>query len=296
MMVKRMNDMLLRLLCCMAVTATVTGCIKDDLSDCENTYYLMVRAYVESGAEIDASDVKDVSLFLFDGTNRFTQRIDTQLGERVRLDVPAGEDIHLIAWGNLKQGGQTYTNPAVGDLPQECFVSLTPTTRATSYALSPDDLLRGEITIAANDRSGDKILPIYREMGSMTVTVRNLKGFTGFSDNDFSIVVRETCSVIDFNGLKSGDKVSYLPAGTFASGTNPDYLVPTFNMVSEDAGLEIDICHGTNVIATVSTDKTGAPITIEKGKLTNILIELTAEVNVSMSINDWGSVEGWKIF
>ena len=282
--------------CCVVAAITVAGCIKDDLTECQSTYFLTVRAYTPSGAELGADDVEDVSLFIFDGDTRFVQKIDTQVGQRVTIDAPAGENIHLVAWGNLSSGGQIYPQPNVGDLLADCFVELLPTSRAISFALSPDDLFRGQMTIEGNDRNGDKIFPIYREIGSMTITVRNLKTFMGF-DDDYSIVVRETCSEIGFDGRTFGDKVAYLPAGSFVINSGKEeYVVPAFYMVPESTGVHIDIYHGSELIITVSHDNTGQPIKIEKGKLANVLIDLKTFVNVSVSINDWGNYEGWKEF
>ncbi|NDV85046.1 FimB/Mfa2 family fimbrial subunit, partial [Bacteroides sp. 51] len=98
-------------------------------------------------------------------------------------------------------------------------VSLLPLTRAMAYSLSPDDLFRGEITLDGNDESDTTIeLPIYRETGSLTITVRGLTAFAGFADHNYSIQVRETPSVIDFYGDLSGDKVAYQPTSSFTIG------------------------------------------------------------------------------
>ena len=300
MMVKRTREILLRLFCCMAAAIMVTGCIKDDLSDCGVSYTLTVRAYDHSGVELGISEVEAVSLFVFDGSTRFVRKIDTRIGAQVAInDMPLGEDIHIVAWGNLNYGGQTYSTPNAGELLSDCFVELRPTSRATAYALSPGDLFRGQITIAANDRSGGKVLPIYREVGSLAITIVNLKTFAGFADNDYSIVVRESYQNIGFNGHLFGDKVSYLPSGSFMTNNgNEEYRVPAFSMIPEDGGLYIDIYHGSQLIATVSRDNSGEVIIVEKGKQSNVLIKLssTGDINVSVSIDNWGNSGGEKEF
>ena len=299
MKIKKTEKTFLRLLCCMAATIMTTGCIKDDLAGCKSSLPLTVRVYAQSEVELDADEVRDVSLFIFDSDSCFIQKIDTQIGERVTIDIPTGGDIHIVAWGNLSQSGKAYSQPEPGDLLKNCFIELQPTTHAATYALSPGDFFRGEITIEGNDRSGDKVLPIYREVGSMTVTVRNLKKFTGFTDDDYSIVVRETGSNIGFDGQIFGDRVAYFQEGAFVDNNGKDeYRVPAFNMLPESSGIYIDIYYGTQRIITFSSNNTGQPITIEKGKLTNVLIDLdtSAEAIVSISIGAWGDYAGEKEF
>ena len=297
MIMKRTTNVLLRLLCCITAASIVTGCLKEDVDDCPQVYLLTVKAYNESGTELGMSTVSDVSLFIFDNATRFVRQINTQLNESVTVEAPAGEDIHIVGWGNLAGGGQTYVQPAVGDLLANCFVELQTTSRAASYVLSPGELFRGQIAIAASERSGDKELPIYLEVGSMSITIRNLKTFAGYNDNNYSVIIQETYSDIGFDGHTAGDKVAYIPAGSFVTnGGKEEYSVPTFNMVSEEAGVRIEIYHGTTLIATISQDNAGRPIKVEKGKLTNVVIDLQRSLDVNVSINDWGNSGGQKEF
>ena len=297
MTVKRIINVLQRVLCLLAFTTSFWGCIKEDLDDCNDRYSLTVRAYAyESGRELDADVVTDLSLFIFDRESRFLYKVETAIGQKVVVTGPKDENLYIVAWGNLRQGHQNYTDPQPGDPLADCFVELQIQTRSETYALSPGDLFRGMITLTADNRTDDKMLPIYREVGSLTVTIRNLKGFTGYNDEDFHIVVRETQSWIGFEGTAAGEKVSYLPDGSFAEGGNANYNVPAFNLLSMKSGVNIDIYHGSERITTVSTDREAYPITIEKGQLTNVLIELRASLGVSMELTDWGNNYIWKEF
>jgi hypothetical protein len=302
MKVKRITYLPLHLLAllCLSATASFTGCISDTLSDCDVPHSITVRAYVRgSNAELGADDVKDLSLFVFDGESRFMYRIETAIGERVTLYAPRGEDLHIVAWGNLKEGAQTFTEPEPGDLLIDYLVELLPLTQASGprFAGSPGDLFRGEITITSDEFRGEKILPIYREVGSMAITLRNLKAFTGYNDNNFSVAIRETYSVMDFSGRMKGGMVSYQPVGTFVNNVSRDeYQIPPFNMFPEETGVMIDIFHGDELIATISTDRSRNPIIVEKDKLTNVLIELKASVSVGVELSGWGETVTWKEF
>ena len=298
MTVKRIIDVPLRVLCLWVFTTSFAGCIKEDLDDCEDLYSLTVRAYAyESGNELEADEVTDLSLFIFDRESRFLYKVETAIGQKVAITGPKDEDLHIVAWGNLRQGHQSYTDPQPGERLADCFVELQAQTRAETYALSPGDLFRGVITLTADNRTDDKILPIYREVGSLTVTIRNLKGFTGYNDENFHIVVRETYSRIGFDGIAAGDMMTYLPDGLFTAGSgNEDNNVPAFNLLPTELGVHIDIYHGDELITTISTDREGHPITIEKGQLTNVLIELRTNLGVSIELTDWGNNYMWKEF
>ena len=297
MIMKKTRNVLLRLLCCITAAAIVTGCIKEDMDDCPQSYSLTIRAYAEPGTELGQDAVSSVSIFIFDNDTRFVEQINTQIGESVIVKVLPREDLHIVAWGNLAGAGQTYSQPSVGDLLANCFVELQSTTRASAYALSPGDLFRGQIAIAGSDRGGDKVLPVYPEVGSMNITVRNLHEFAGFADNNYSIIIQETCSNIGFDGHAFGDKVGYIPAGAFAAtGVNPEYKIPTFNMIPENTGVSIEIYHGTGLVAVISKDNAGQPLKVEKGKTTNVLINLSRSIDVNMSISEWSSNNAQKEF
>lgn len=281
----------------LAMTVSLTGCIKEDRDDCSHSHTLTVRAYDNSGSELSRSDVRDVVLYVFDDGLRFVGRIDTRVGQPVAVSAPKGEEVHIVGWGNLGGGLQSCTEPGAGGHKDDFRVELLPHTRALSYALSPGDLFRGEITLTGEGQGGERILPVYRETGSMAVVVRNLKHFTGFDDG-FSIEVRDTRSAVDFHGKPAGGRVAYRPAGSFRSDGfgGREYHVPPFNLLPEESDIHIDIYHGTDLVATVSQDSSGNPVTVKKGLLTNVLVDLRSAVAVSVSLTPWGEEQLWKEF
>lgn len=297
MMVRKLKTKLSRQVCILALAAVATSCIDEKAGDCDITRTLTVRAYDNTGTELTGSEVGDVKLYVFDTGRRFTRCIDTRLGQTVSVDSPYGEDIHIVGWGNLEGGNQTYPQPIGGEPQNSLQVSLLPDTRATAYAYPPDDLFLGEITIAASEGDGDKLLPVYRQMGSMVVTVRGLKAHAGYSDNDYRIEVHETPSAIDFYGNLTGTNAGYRPQGSFVTNNSrEEYYVPVFNLTPEAAGVTIEIYHDTQLIASLSTGNGGTPIAVMKGELTNVLVDFGARVSVTVSLTGWGSEQVWKEF
>ena len=277
------------------LAALTTACIKEDLSKCTVPYTFVVRAYDASGQELSTGEVADVTLCVFNGRSLYSvTNIDAQVGEAVTVEVPDDDDIHVVGWGNLGGGSQHCVRPNPGDHLDYCRVSLIPQTRAVVFALPPDDLFRGTVIVPKADRQGEKILPIRREVGSMTVTVRNLPGTGG----DYQVVVHETPSSIDFYGGLGGDKVGYRPCGSLAThNAREEYCVAPFNLLPED-GMRIEVYRDEQLLAAVSNDSGGNLIVVRKDRLTNVLIDLGGDGNlsVSMSITDWGEQQMWKEF
>ncbi len=272
------------------------GCMTEDLSNCESTFRLTVRAYANDGTNC-AADVDEVILYVFDSDLNYIEEIETVVNETVPVKVHANEQIHIYAWGNLCGGAQTRPVFSEGDHIGKGLICLASDTRAVSHCLSPDDLFYGDVSIGNSLRGGDVEIPINRVTGSMSVTVKKLKEFAGFADDDYSIVVRDTYSTYGMDAALCGDRASYRPSGSFVtSGAKVEYAVPAFSLVPESTGISIDIYHGTDLLVTVSSHNGGQPITVANGLLTQVVIELNMTLNVSVELLPWGSEGGGKEF
>lgn len=300
MTVMRKINPALHLMCLFALLVSATGCIKEDLDDCEDTFTLKVVAYDQHTDQVYAEDVVTcVTLYMFDTASRYFNHIDARVGQTVTVKAPKGEDVHIVVWGNLN-GNQSKIQPKCGDLKETLSISLMPhSTRAVTHCVSPDDLFRGEKNILNTNRQGEEIIDIYRAVGSMAITVRGIKEYVGDkNDANYSAVIRQTCSAIDFNGKYVGEKTAaYRPAGTFGTYNGRSELTfPAFNMIPEDEEVCIDLYHGAHLIGTFHQQPDATPVTVQCGKLTNVLIDFGAAVSVSISLTDWGKEELWKEF
>lgn len=292
-----------------ALTAITAGCTKEDRDVCEGkapettSLTFTVKAYHNTGTELTKEDVSHVMLYVFDHGLHFLKNVDAVVGEPVTIEVPAGEDAHVIAWGNLGDEMQKCTDPTVGTHIGDFCVDLVEHTftRAPSPVRSPDDLFRGQVTAYSEQHEqGEFTIPIVREVGSMTVTIRGLRRYAGFNDENYSIVVHGLSSSIDFLGNQTGDPTNYHPTGSFGgNGVAGEYYVPVFNLLPS-SGMQIDIYHDTELIESVTTDSSGKYIHVGQGIQTNILIDFgiggDASLNVRLSITDWGNDELWKVF
>lgn len=293
MTIKRIITPALRLLPLLSLAGILVGCLKENTDGCGTDCILTVRAYDAAGAELTASEVTSVYLYVFDDNYLFQASYQSQIGQSVKLATRSGENLHVVAWGNLNGN----SNANIGTDAHGSYVGVRSQSRADSYAVCPDDIFHGTVIIDGSGRAASQDIPIYRKVGSMTVTVQNLKEFAGFADGDYSVVIRETYSNIMFDGTLSGEKVSYNPDGNFTTSAGREaYYVPPFNLIPEESGLNIDIYHGSDLVTTVSADSSGGPIIVREGVLTNVLIDLTNTINVSVTLTGWDNEQVWKEF
>lgn len=274
-----------------------TGCIKEDLDDCPpKGVTFTVKAYDNDGKELTREEAGDVVMFIFDGEKRFLEKVDTKIGENITVIPPTEGGIHVVAWSNLAGGHQKVPQPLPGTPMDECGITLLPAPQGGDYRLSPDDLFRGDIHLPAGETTGTHTLPIYRETGQMDITIRNLKEFAGYNDDNYTVVVRETSSGIDFRGNLYGDKVAYRPEGTFVTnGSAEEFTIPPFNLFPSQQ-ITIEIYHSDELIVAVSKDASQTPVSVQKGLATHVLIELKTLLSVSVSISPWGEDAVWKEF
>ncbi|MBD8389105.1 FimB/Mfa2 family fimbrial subunit [Dysgonomonas sp. BGC7] len=273
----------------------VTGCIKEDLSECNTTITIMVKAYDHTGSELPFSEIQGiVYLYIFDDNLKYVETITTSINKKETIETLYGKGGHIVSWTNIDGN----CNSILAEYKNDCVIDLlSNSTRAASYSIDPDDIFHGDIAIGSQVSDAEYILPIFRKVGSLTIRVRNLKSFTGFTDEDFSVIVHETFSTVDFQGNFSGDKVDYRPSASFVSNNNKEeYYIPSFNMVPEEDGLQIDIYHKTDLIASISQDNNREPIIVREGQLTNILIDLNSILSTEIILTPWDKEYIWKEF
>lgn len=277
----------------LAMLWTMAGCVREDSADCRTPFRFMVKAYdADRVTELTNASVADVVLYIFDKDNLFAKEIETTVGSTIEIIAPAGDQFTVVALGNLGGGNQTRPVFNVGDHISSRSVELI-TTRATKTYQAPDDLFMGSVIVSKETyASGSgQIIPMYRKTGKMNITIRGLKQYFSFADNDFSIEANSTRRAISFDGSQAVGAVSYLPTGTFnASG---EFIVPSFNLFAA-SDITIDIYHGSILLTTISTINGTDPITVTEGMTTNVLISYLGSINVTVAITNWGTEAVWK--
>jgi hypothetical protein len=294
-------------LACIVFLAAFAGCVKEDVEHCFVTRTVVVKAYDNDGAELGPTDVHEVTLYLFDGDGRFLETLPARIGRPVEVKIPAGCDIDMVAWGNLKSGLQDVRED--GLRKEDYSVNLMALSSNGSGHASPDDLYYGGIVLTEEEYGApatrleeEIIIPMHCVVGSVTITLRNLEELADHERDGLRVVVRETVSSIDFYGVASGGPAAYHPEGSLVDdGGGMAFFVPLFNVIP-GPGLVIDIYGGDELLFSVNRDADGNPIVPEQGLSTNVLINNYGRqdaiwlLEVSVVLTPWGMYQLWKDF
>lgn len=277
-------------------TLLLSGCIAENTDDC----FKGIPLAVNLPADIPQETIKDMTLYVFDDKDLLLDILPVNITEPVLLKYPGIPTLHCVALCNTQDGTMLVSPLNTGDSCSEGFISLKPSvpTRAEqSIFTSPTDLFYGELEIENNTTSNhpeELFVDVSRMTASMNITLRGLQRLTGTNDSDYSLVIRETGSRMDFSGNYGGPPASYSPAMNLAA--NKDFKVSMFRLfpTANGSGLTIDIYHKGALLKSIKTDGSGNPIVPVLGKTTNLLLNFEGSVSVEIEITGWGIETVWK--
>lgn len=274
----------------------LSGCIAENTDDC----YKGVPVKVNLPGGIPSEAIKDINLYVFDDKDLLLDILAVNGSNPVMLNYPGIPSLHCVAWCNTQDGTMLVSPLSVGDSRSNGFISLKPSvpTRAEqSIYTSPTDLFYGELNVdntSTSYRIEQQEMTVSRLVASMNITLRGLELLSGSDDGNYSIVVHETTSRIDFAGRYGGPLASYAFAAGVEAGR--DFIVPTFNLFPTigDSGLAIDIYHNSSLLRRITVDDNNRPMIPIVGKTLNVLVNFKLNVSVQIEITGWGEQYIWK--
>lgn len=277
----------------------LSGCIAENTDDCFKGVPLTVKLPVG----ISQETIKDINFYVFDDKDLLLDIFTINGKEPVMLNYPGIPSLHCVAWCNIQNGTMSVSSMKKGDPLSGGFISLKPSVTARagkSTFTSPSDLFYGELNIENTSMSArieEQVLPVSRMVASMTITVRGLELLSGSNDGDYSLVVHETASRVDFEGSYGGESASYHFSSRFEAGK--DYKIPPFNLfptLEENKGVTIDIYRNGDLLRSVNTDSSHQPIIPVVGQTLNLLLNFKLSVDVEVEFTEWGAETVWKEF
>lgn len=274
----------------------LSGCIAENTDDC----YKGTPLTVELPAGILPESMKDISLYVFDDKDKLLDVFSMSATEPVILNYPDIPMLHCVALCNTQDGTMSVSPPEKGGSCSGGFISLKPAEPARveqGIFTSPTDLLYGELKLENNTTPAKperQVVSVSRMTASMNITLRGLQRLTGTEDWDYSLVVRETNSRMNFDGTYGGTPASYSPPVT--PGKNKDFEVSMFRLFPtlNATGLTIEIYHNGTLLKSVHADGSGNPIIPVVGKTMNLLLNFEGSVNVEIELTEWGETVIWK--
>lgn len=275
------------------------SCIREDLQCAANaSITVTVRIADGSGSTDDGSIINNIVLYIFDENEKILETRETQLDKAEVLSYPNAEKLTVVAWCNTLSGSVNVTSFDNNERLGNGMISLKEVASSGIYQI-PDDIFYGSRQVI-NNRQIDEhaILYVTRVVGSMNITVRNLKKYAGFDDNNYSFIVGTTPINIDFTGRYSGGGASFIPPAAF--NAQNEFITNTFRLFpSADEQFSVKILHDDTLVDEVLTDNDGNPLRIVTNKTLNLLIDYTDLSNISVAIKttEWNETYQWsKIF
>lgn len=281
----------------MFILLLLSGCIAENNDDC----FKGVPLKVKLPAGISQETIKDMNLYVFDDKDLLLDILPISSKEPVMLNYPGIPSLHCVAWCNIQNGTMSVSSLKKGDPLSGGFISLkpsVPTRTEKSMFTSPADLFYGELNIentSTSARIEEQALTVSRMVASMNITVRGLELLSGSNDGDYSLVVHETASRVDFEGRYGGDPASYQLSSRFEVGK--DYKIPVFNLfptMEENKGVTIDIYRNGDLLRSLNMDSSHQPIIPVVGQTLNVLLDFKLSVSVEVVLTGWGVETVWK--
>jgi hypothetical protein len=275
----------------------LSGCIAENTDDCFKGVPLKVKFPVGISQEA----IKDINFYVFDDKDLLLDILPINSKDPVMLNYPGVPILHCIALCNTQDGTMLVSPLKKGEPLSDGFISLKPSVPARageSTFTSPADLFYGELKIentSTSARIEEQVLPVSRMVASMNITVRGLELLSGKNDGDYSLVVHETASRLDFEGHYGGAPASYQFSPRFEAGK--DYKIPPFNLfptLEENKGVTIDIYRNGDLLRSLDTDSSHQPIIPVVGQTLNVLLNFKLDISVEVELTKWGVETVWK--
>lgn len=293
-----------------------TSCINEDLDVCKSNYKLTMAVQNAKGLDITAlSVVSGASLYIFDeNLNHLeTRELDRDfITSREEIDLskyPSNKKLHLIAWGNMR--GDNQVIPDAKKLEDMTLMLKS----QNGVASSPDSLYYGkkDITTLDGGLAAADTIAIRIKVGTITVKtvgVQNLRNFYGLKSTDnFDVTLNRTLSAYNYEGVQTGDSVSYMPKTIFDNEMTEWRTEGALDEGAKkyDTGGKQNIFAGENLslaverngsfLTTVTEAKNEdgeyVPIVVPEGGRTDLLIDFAADGTISarIRVSPWGVVD-----
>lgn len=284
------------------LTVLLTGCIKEDLADCNRLTLVVVN--VEGREITQLGEVTKASLFVFDENKKLLEKrsLDKEfiINKRtIELNYPADKKLTIVAWGNL--GDQNQLVSEVKTI-EDLNVMLR---SQNSLAQAPDTLYFGNkqvVTSVLGVAGGNQEIVIAPKVSSIRVETVGLEyglqrhGLKSLkSSNEFDFYMNRTKSGFDYNGHVIGDSVYYNPDGVLV---NTEWQMQKSMNVCTGENLTFSIDVNGVELAAVSegtnrtTGETG-PFKAEAGVNTWVQIQFDKDgyVSARVKVTPWGTVD-----
>ena len=280
------------------ITGLLSSCLKEDFTDCPRPFQVTIKALDADLNDItEEGAVQQVILFVFNEHGQIvsaseltTDQVKNRKPVDIKPDYPGHQSYTFVAWGNL-DGKVDFSQINTVKQMEDLYVKLK---IQNGTAQTPGDLFHGSINVAAEfggiDPGKPHVVEIIRKTAGITITTVKLRPWNGNKEGVYSYVVRESLDTYDKDGNLTGNPANYSPQAVF--NENGHFVTPLFYTFPAATGKSfvVDILFNGEVIFTADKDSDGNPFVPQVGRTLNILIELSAKLQVKCIVTPWNVV------
>lgn len=279
------------------LSGLLSGCIREDNTDCPRPFRLFVKAVDIDLQDItESGEVKQVFLFVYNEKGELIQSIEldadfikNRKAVPIELPYPGFEALHFVAWGNV--------NDDVNFDKSDLDVTLKDI--GAGIAGSPSDLFYGTLNVPVEyggiEAAGDQTVVIHRKTSQVVITANGLKKWNGNKDGEYTYRLTESHNTIDGKGELTGPMVGYNPNAVM--DINGNLGAAPFRTFPTTGGktYTLEILYNGEVIYSATEGTDGVKFVPEVGRLLNIYIDFRAEVGIYVAISPWDVVHQFVV-
>lgn len=240
----------------------------------EVPFYVILKAYSNNSDITANGDVKNTTLYVFDGNNDFYKQITVNKEyllqvKPIEISCPEADKITVIAWSGLSNESEEICNMNRANIISDLQVSLKQNNGVANSL--PGDLFYGQIVLyRSSTKATAQELRIERKVSSMSILAKGALKVFDSKEGNYYYKIKRTKSSFNCNGELTGNDIEYIIPATLIEITIELYRDEVLVLSSEN------IKNSENVAA-------------NEGEQTNIVFDLSRN-NINISVSDWNTV------
>lgn len=256
----------------------------------EVPFYVILKAYSNNSDITANGDVKNTTLYVFDGNNDFYKQITVDKEyllqvKPIEISCPGADKITVIAWSGLSNESEEISNMNRANIISDLQVSLKQNNGVANSL--PGDLFYGQIVLhRSSTKATAQELRIERKVSSMSILAKGALKVFDSKDGNYYYKIKRTKSSFNCNGELTGNDIEYIIPATLIE--NGNLTTGTFSILPAD-NITIELYRDEVLVLSSENIKNSENVAANEGEQTNIVFDLSRN-NINISVSDWNTV------
>lgn len=252
----------------------------------EVPFYVILKAYSNNSDITANGDVKNTTLYVFDGNNDFYKQITVDKEyllqvKPIEISCPGADKITVIAWSGLSNESEEISNMNRANIISDLQVSLKQNNGVANSL--PGDLFYGQIVLhRSSTKATAQELRIERKVSSMSILAKGALKVFDSKEGNYYYKIKRTKSSFNCNGELTGNDIEYIIPATLIE--NGNLTTGTFSILPAD-NITIELYRDEVLILSSENIKNSENVAANEGEQTNIVFDLSRN-NINISVSD----------